>query len=168
MSFALPAILPLIGAATPAARAADVTGNYAGKPFDTSADGNSILGGSLNASFTFNGPLAANLTAADLSADIVSWTIGDSYGIFSYTLGEAQVTLVDAGFSTDANGNIIANYFETPESIEVDSDAPVGCDASGNNCGGQIVCVGSTCMSVNDWLPLATNPPVDLDVFRLI
>jgi hypothetical protein len=168
LSAALPALLLLIGAATPAARAADVTWNYVGNPFDTAVGlTDPLLGDSIIASFTFNGPLAPNLTDADLSADIVSWTMGDSYGIFSYTSGEADVTLLGAYFSTDAQGNISANFFQAPEAIEVDAKVALDCDPAAVSCGNSIVCADSKCMSINDWLPNFVNPPAGPDFFRL-
>jgi len=142
------------------ARASEVTWNYAGNPFDTSPIlDNPLLGDSLNASFTFKGPLAANLNGVDLSSDIVSWTIGDSFGVFSYGSGEPDVTLLGAVFSTDAKGNLIAFGSVAPEELVVISKAAMDPN--------KISCGKGTCMTFSQWTPLFVNPPAGNDSFQL-
>lgn len=158
---ALPALL-LFLALAPGARADTVTWNYTGNPFtDVGEYGDSnLLGDSLNASITFSGPLAPNLSDADLSADIVSWTIWDSYGIFDYTSGVSGVNLLGAYFSTDSNGNIVADYAHEYDSFAVQSLNALNDDPT--------VCVQNDCMSVGDWTTGFANPPVGNDSFHLI
>ena len=83
----LPAVLALIGLASSHARAEDITFNYAGNALsNTFCNGPACAvptfptTDSLNLSITFNGPLAPNLSNADLSADIVSWAVDDADG----------------------------------------------------------------------------------------
>ena len=148
---ALAAVLLFLGAGAPGARADDVTWNYVGNAFSLGYV-STLAGDSLDASVTFSAPLAANLSAADLSADIVSWSIWDTFGIFSYKSSDGISTLAAATFSTDANGNIVDNHLIQFDQFVVSSHNAL--DES------RMICVNGTCGTTDYWLPEFLNPPI--------
>jgi len=147
---ALAAVLLFLGAGAPGARADDVTWNYVGNAFSLGYV-STLAGDSLDASVTFSAPLAANLSAADLSADIVSWSIWDTFGIFSYKSSDGISTLAAATFSTDANGNIVDNHLLQFDQFDVTSHDPL--DSS------RTICVNNTCEPLDNWISSFVNPP---------
>jgi hypothetical protein len=125
---ALPAVLAFIGLATPNAEAGDVTWNYVGSSLSNYICGN-YCGNptfpdtdSLNLSITFNGPLAPNLINADLSGDIVSWTVDDASGYIdetfsgnSYaTAGSCPISSTEACLDSTLNTSTAAIYEPAP------------------------------------------------------
>lgn len=150
-SAALPAVLLLIGAT--AARAGSVTWNYVGNPFFFGPPSAGLLGDSLEASVTFDGPLPANQVNQDFSAHIVSWHVWDSAGFFSFTSSDGVSTLSAALFTTDAQGNILSNFLHEPDEFVVSS--------------GDVIdrmrpsyCINGTCESYAQAFFGFTDPPV--------
>jgi hypothetical protein len=90
-----------------------ITYDYQGVTFDRCGHGGcpaSYTSDYDAASLTFGSPLAANLSSADVTSNLTSWTIGDSlsYSAFSSsTAGAAQVLL-----STNSSGAIIGYQIE--------------------------------------------------------
>jgi hypothetical protein len=150
-SAALPAVLLLIGAT--AARAGEVTWNYVGNPFFFGPAGAGLLGDSLEASVTFDGPLPANQVNQDFSAHIVSWQVWDSAGFFSFTSSDGVSTLSTALFTTDAQGNILSNFGHEPDEFVVSSAAVI--DRTQPS-----YCINGTCETFFQAFFGFTDPPV--------
>jgi hypothetical protein len=90
-----------------------ITYNYQGTTFDRCGHGGcpaNYTSDFDSASLTFSNPLAANLSSADVTANLLSWTIGDALGYSAFsssTAGAAQVLL-----STNSGGAIVGYQVE--------------------------------------------------------
>lgn len=90
-----------------------ITYNYQGATFDRCGHGGCPANYTSDfdlASLTFSNPLAANLSSADVTSNLLSWNIGDSLGYSAFsssTVGAAQVLL-----STNGSGAIVGYQVE--------------------------------------------------------
>ena len=106
MTFRIWSILALCSIA---ASADTVTYNYQGAAFDRCGHGGCPANYTSDyaiAALSFGAPLAANLSLADVTSNLLSWTIGDALGYSTFSsssTGSPQVLL-----STDSNGAIVA------------------------------------------------------------
>lgn len=91
-----------------AAFGSTITYNYTGATFDRCGHGGCPANYSSDydtASFTFTSPLAVNLSSANVTSNLLSWTIGDALGYSTFsstTTGTPSVV-----FSTNGSGAIV-------------------------------------------------------------
>ena len=103
----------VLALSTVASFGGSITYDYQGVTFDRCGHGGcpaNYTSDSDLASLTFSTPLAANLSSADVTSNLNSWTIGDALGYSAFsssTAGAAQVLL-----STNSSGAIIGYQIE--------------------------------------------------------
>jgi hypothetical protein len=82
---------------------------YTGNGFDQFTGSPGVDGSNfISATLTFDSPLAGGLSLFDASSTVQSWSITD--GVHTLTSSTPGVTVSDMFVSTDAGGNIIAEW----------------------------------------------------------